>query len=262
VIVIGAMMFLSGPLANFINAHSTVVILCLSFLLTIGFSLFVEGFGFRIPKGYLYTAIAFAIMIEGLNQVARHKQVARAAGRDLRARTTDAVLRILRGASAGATSNEHLVSLIAARNAPNVFAPAERAMVRGVLSMADSPVESIMTPSAKVTWLDENDDPEALTRKILQSGHAAYPVCRGTFTELIGVARAPDLVRDLLAKKHIDTVTIDRHPLTILGDEPVLQLLERAHDTRVPMAIVRDHSGATIGVVTSIDVVQLIFGLQ
>jgi predicted tellurium resistance membrane protein TerC len=84
VIAIGAMMFLSGPLANFINAHSTVVILCLSFLLTIGFSLFVEGFGFRIPKGYLYTAIAFAIMIEGLNQVARQKQVERAAGRNAR----------------------------------------------------------------------------------------------------------------------------------------------------------------------------------
>ena len=62
--------------------------------------------------------------------------------------------------------------------------------------------------------------------------------------------------------KHIDTVTIDRHPLTILGDEPVLQLLERAHDTRVPMAIVRDRSGATIGVVTSIDLVQLILGRE
>ena len=260
VIAIGAMMFLSGALANFINAHSSVVILCLSFLLTIGFSLFVEGFGFRIPKGYLYTAIAFAMMIEGLNQAARRKQVERAAGRNLRARTTDAVLRILRGASAVAPSNEQLALLLAARNAVNVFAPAERAMVRGALSMAESPVESIMTPSTKVIWLNESDDPEALSRKILQSGHEAYPVCRGSLNKLIGVARAPNLVWDLLEKKHIDSVTIDRHPLTVFADDSVLQLVERAHDTRVPMAIVRDRSGAIIGVVTSIDLVRLILG--
>ncbi|MBR9859078.1 MAG: TerC family protein, partial [Gammaproteobacteria bacterium] len=56
----------SKSLTDFVNAHPTVVVLCLSFLLMIGFSLVAEGFGFHIPKGYLYAAIGFSILIEFL----------------------------------------------------------------------------------------------------------------------------------------------------------------------------------------------------
>ncbi len=55
------MIWASKPLTN---QHPTIVILCLSFLLMIGFSLVAEGFGYAIPKGYLYAAIGFSIMIE------------------------------------------------------------------------------------------------------------------------------------------------------------------------------------------------------
>ena len=71
VIAMGVMLLASKPLTNFVNAHPTVVVLCLSFLLMIGLSLVAEGFGFHIPKGYLYAAIGFSILIELFNQVAR-----------------------------------------------------------------------------------------------------------------------------------------------------------------------------------------------
>lgn len=58
-IAIGLMLLASKPLTRFVNAHPTIVILCLSFLLMIGFSLVAEGFGYHIPKGYLYAAIGF-----------------------------------------------------------------------------------------------------------------------------------------------------------------------------------------------------------
>ncbi|STL70897.1 membrane protein [Escherichia coli] len=48
------MLLASKPLTRFVNQHPTVVVLCLSFLLMIGLSLVAEGFGFHIPKGYLY----------------------------------------------------------------------------------------------------------------------------------------------------------------------------------------------------------------
>ena len=48
------------------NSHPTIVILALGFLLMIGFSLFAEGWGFKIPKEYLYAAIVFSVMIETL----------------------------------------------------------------------------------------------------------------------------------------------------------------------------------------------------
>lgn len=68
VIAVVVMLIASKPLTNFVNKHPTVVILCLSFLLLIGISLIAEGFGFHIPKGYIYSGIAVAILIEGFNQ--------------------------------------------------------------------------------------------------------------------------------------------------------------------------------------------------
>ncbi len=71
VIAMGVMLLASKPLTNFVNQHPTVVVLCLSFLLMIGLSLVAEGFGFHIPKGYLYAAIGFSVLIELFNQIAR-----------------------------------------------------------------------------------------------------------------------------------------------------------------------------------------------
>ncbi|ETH83846.1 integral membrane protein TerC family protein [Bordetella pertussis STO1-CHOC-0017] len=71
IIAIGIMLLASKPLTRFVNAHPTVVVLCLGFLLMIGFSLLAESFGFKVPKGYLYAAIGFSVAIEALNQVAR-----------------------------------------------------------------------------------------------------------------------------------------------------------------------------------------------
>jgi predicted tellurium resistance membrane protein TerC/CBS domain-containing protein len=261
-VAIGAMMVLSGPLTSFVSAHPSVVILCLSFLLVIGFSLFVEGFGLKIPKGYLYAAIAFSVMIEALNQIARRKQVKRVKGGDLRARTAEAVLRILGGAPAEAALGTDTSAGLAATPPADVFSSVERGMVAQVLGMAERPVQAIMTPSADVIWLNLNDDAEALSRRILQTGHVAYPVCGGRPGELVGVARAPDLVCDLLEKGHIDPATLDREPLVVAEDESVLHMVERVRSARVPMAIINDESGAIKGVVTPSDLLKVILGGQ
>lgn len=67
VISVGIMIWASGPVANFVNSHPTVKMLALSFLLLIGFSLLAEGFDQHIPKGYLYFAMGFSILVELLN---------------------------------------------------------------------------------------------------------------------------------------------------------------------------------------------------
>ncbi|HEX5765307.1 MAG TPA: TerC family protein, partial [Woeseiaceae bacterium] len=78
IIAIILMIIASKPLTRFVNAHPTVVVLCLAFLLMIGFSLIAEGFGMHIPKGYLYAAIGFSVLIEFLNQTARRNRAKRA----------------------------------------------------------------------------------------------------------------------------------------------------------------------------------------
>jgi predicted tellurium resistance membrane protein TerC len=70
-VAVAVMLLAATPLANFINANPTVVMLALGFLLMIGMTLIAEGFGAHVPKGYLYAAMAFSALIEGLNMLSR-----------------------------------------------------------------------------------------------------------------------------------------------------------------------------------------------
>jgi predicted tellurium resistance membrane protein TerC len=67
VIAVIVMMFLAGPIGNFVDRHPTIKMLALSFLILIGVALIGEGFGFHIPKGYIYFAMAFSVIVEMLN---------------------------------------------------------------------------------------------------------------------------------------------------------------------------------------------------
>lgn len=67
VIAVGFMMLFSGKISAFVERHPTIKMLALSFLLLIGVSLIGEGFDMHIPKGYIYFAMAFSVMVEMLN---------------------------------------------------------------------------------------------------------------------------------------------------------------------------------------------------
>lgn len=77
--IIGAvlvMLFAAKPIGNFVDAHPTIKMLALSFLILIGFTLVAEGFEVHVPKGYVYFAMAFSIGVELLNiRVHRHKKI-------------------------------------------------------------------------------------------------------------------------------------------------------------------------------------------
>jgi len=82
IVTVAVMMLAADPLANFIRANPTIVMLALGFLLMIGMALVAEGFGAHVPKGYLYAAMAFSALIEGLNMLARRaRQKREAAGK-------------------------------------------------------------------------------------------------------------------------------------------------------------------------------------
>ena len=71
IIAVTVMLLAADPLAEFIHDNPTVVMLALGFLLMIGATLIADGFGFHVPKGYLYAAMAFSGLVEGLNMAAR-----------------------------------------------------------------------------------------------------------------------------------------------------------------------------------------------
>jgi predicted tellurium resistance membrane protein TerC len=69
------MLVAAEPLAKFINDNPSVVMLALGFLIMIGMTLIAEGFGAHVPKGYVYAAMAFSALIEGLNMLARRARL-------------------------------------------------------------------------------------------------------------------------------------------------------------------------------------------
>ena len=74
VIAMVVMLLASGPVSGFVNRHPTVKMLALSFLLLIGMVLIADGSGFHVPKGYIYAAIGFSILVELLNQLAGRRR--------------------------------------------------------------------------------------------------------------------------------------------------------------------------------------------
>jgi len=79
VIAIMVMMFAANPVSNFILKHPSVKMLALAFLLLVGMALIADAAHFHIPRGYLYTAIAFSIMVESLNLWRQSGEAKRAA---------------------------------------------------------------------------------------------------------------------------------------------------------------------------------------
>ena len=71
IVAVGCMLLAADPLANFIDKNPTVVMLALGFLLMIGTTLIAEGFGAHVPKGYIYAAMAFSVLVEVLNMLSR-----------------------------------------------------------------------------------------------------------------------------------------------------------------------------------------------
>jgi predicted tellurium resistance membrane protein TerC len=80
IVAVTAMLLAANPLAQFINNNPTVVMLALGFLIMIGMTLIAEGFGAHVPKGYIYAAMAFSALVEGLNMLTRRAARRKAAG--------------------------------------------------------------------------------------------------------------------------------------------------------------------------------------
>jgi predicted tellurium resistance membrane protein TerC len=76
VIAVIIMLGASGPIYEFVNRHPSVKMLALAFLLLIGFTLVIEGFGEHIPKGYIYAAMLFSVFVETLNiRTRKHPEI-------------------------------------------------------------------------------------------------------------------------------------------------------------------------------------------
>jgi len=261
IIAISLMLLASKSLTRFVNNHPTIVILCLSFLLMIGFSLVADGFGYHIPKGYLYAAIGFSVAIESLNQLAIfNRRRFLSANQSLRQRTAEAVLRLLNGRKEEAELDAQTASLIADHSPDeDIFNPQEKLMIERVLNLNQRTVSSIMTSRHDVEHLKLSDS-EARTRELLVNNQHTRIVITDDGDEILGVVHVIDLLTQSLNGEPLNVETLIRQPLVFPEMLPLLQALEQFRNARTHFAFVVDEFGSVEGIVTLSDVMETIAG--
>jgi CBS domain containing-hemolysin-like protein len=262
IIAIGVMMAASKPLTHFISAHPTLIILCLGFLLMIGFSLVADGFGFHIPKGYLYAAIGFSILIESLNQVASYNRRRFFSGNSpLRERTADLVLKLIRGRPDPAVVGTDIAAVAAPADASPVFNPVEQKMVENVLKLAGRPVQSVMTPRPDIIWIDADSPADSWRHFLEQYPFNRYLLARGDLDQLLGVVEARALLNQVLSGMQLNPSAANlTQPLVLPEQITALNALEVIRRHAIPIAMVVDEYGSIQGIVTSDDLLAAIAG--
>ena len=259
VIAMAVMLLASKPLTRFVNQHPTVVVLCLSFLLMIGLSLVAEGFGFHIPKGYLYAAIGFSILIELFNQIARRNFIKQQSNQPLRARTADAILRLMGGrrqVNVQSDSENHNPVPVP----EGAFVEQERYMINGVLSLASRSLRGIMTPRGEISWVDANLSVDEIRQQLLSSPHSLFPVCRGELDEIIGVVRAKEMLVALEEGVNVEAVAAASPAIVVPETLDPINLLGVLRRARGRFVIVTNEFGVVQGLVTPLDVLEAIAG--
>jgi predicted tellurium resistance membrane protein TerC len=247
-IAILAMLVASKPLTAFINKRPSLIILCLGFLLMVGLVLVVDGFGLHLPKGYLYAAIGFSLLIELLNQFAARGRRKAAAGMTSRQQVADMVLRILGGVPLPAYAVPE----------GKVFGSAEREMVGGVLSLGERPVAAIMTPRNAVDGFDLNESD--ILARLRSSPHREFAVTNGSPERVVGVVRKEDVLALCVDGKPIRLEPLLRAAPFVSLRASVLDALSQFKRTTAELALVVDDLGRFQGLVTRTDLLEAIAG--
>ncbi|WII93902.1 TerC family protein [Kingella negevensis] len=256
VVAMVAMITASKPLTAFVDRHPTVVMLCLGFLLMIGFSLIAEAFHFHIPKGYLYAAIGFSILIEIFNQVSqRNTKRKDYINSSWRQRTAENVLgmmgireSLLAKDGDESNDNEH-------------FEENEKSMIRSVLTLAERPIFGVMIPRSDIERLDISQSKDEQKTKLVETPYSRMLVVgKAGVDEPLGYINKKDLLAQLLETGEMNIQAALKQPLMLPESATALMAIELFRKHSADYALVVDEFGAVLGMVTMKDLLETIAG--
>ncbi len=181
----------------------------------------------------------------------------------LLARSTDFVLKVIRikPGNEPPVTEEEIQLLIDQGTEAGVFREAEQEMVEGVFSLSDSRVYSIMTPRTDIVWLEINDSPDEIRRKIMESPYSRFPVCQDSLDTVLGIIKA----RDLLAPPNLSSQNFklkDKLRPAFYIPETMLasRALEVFKEKNAELMLIIDEFGSLQGLLTLNDIIEEIVG--
>jgi putative hemolysin len=155
---------------------------------------------------------------------------------------------------------EELHLIVAEASRSGVIEESERAIISGVVRLADRPVRNVMTPRTDVDWIDADAGPDEVRETLLDTPHTRLPVAEGSVEAIIGIVQARDVMSALLRGQPVDLRALAR-PVAIVPDQvDAMDALETLRKADVPMVMVHDEYGHFEGIVTPADLLSAIAG--
>jgi len=157
-------------------------------------------------------------------------------------------------------TEEDIHSVVAEGAKLGVIHHVERDMIEGVLDLADSAVQMIMTPRPHLAWIDINEPQESIRCKLEKCPYAQMLVSRDSIDEVVGIVRKQDLLDQSLRGEQLDITRVVRPPQIIPEGTSILRALELFRANPVNEALVVDEFGSIQGIVTRTDLLEAVAG--
>jgi putative hemolysin len=145
---------------------------------------------------------------------------------------------------------EELHLVVAEAQTAGVLEEDERAMISGIVRLADRPVREVMTPRTEVDWIDVHATPEEIRETLLETQHTRLPVADGSIENIVGVIQLRDVLSATLRRRPLDLRKLCRNAPVIPDLMDAMDALVVLRSADVPLALVHDEYGHLDGIVT------------
>jgi putative hemolysin len=145
---------------------------------------------------------------------------------------------------------EELHLVVAEAQTAGVLEEDERAMISGIVRLADRPVREVMTPRMEIDWIDVNATPDEVRVALLETPHNRIPVANGSVEDIVGVIQTRDVLAEALEGRPIDLGKLCRKAPVIPDLMDAMDALAVLRSSEVPLALVHDEYGHLDGIVT------------
>ena len=145
---------------------------------------------------------------------------------------------------------EELHLVVAEAQTAGVLEESERAIISGIVRLADRPVREVMTPRTEIDWIDLGCSPEEVREALLETAHTRIPVADGSVENIVGVVQIRDVVAALLENHPLDLRALCRKAPVIPDLMDAMDALAALRSAEVPLALVHDEYGHLDGIVT------------